>query len=58
MTESEVFHSVHIVQILRLLGATSPLSYRGADKPLHRPTSGVFCLMVRIFILILVLLYI
>jgi hypothetical protein len=32
--------------------------YRGADKSLARPTSHVFCLMVRIFRLMLVLLYI
>ena len=30
----EVDHSVYIVQMLRLLGATSPLPYRGADKSL------------------------
>ena len=31
--------------------------YMGADKSLARPTSHVFCLMVRIFRLMLVLLY-
>ena len=31
---------------------------QGADKSLARPTSHVFCLMVRIFRLMLVLLYI
>jgi hypothetical protein len=37
MTGSEVFHTVHIAQMLRLLGATCPLSYRGADKSLALP---------------------
>jgi hypothetical protein len=32
--------------------------YRGADKSLARPTSHVFCWMVRIFLLMLVLFYI
>ena len=32
--------------------------YRGADKSLARPTSRLFCLMVRIFRLMLVLFYI
>jgi len=30
----------------------------GADKSLARPTSDVFCLMVRLFILMLVFIYI
>jgi len=34
------------------------LAYRGSDKSLARPTSHVLCLMVRIFRLMLVLLYI
>jgi hypothetical protein len=36
----------------------SAVIYRGADKSLARPTSDVFCLMVRIFRLMLVLLHI
>ena len=32
-------------------------NYRDADKSLARPTSEVFCLIVRIFCLMLVLLY-
>ena len=36
----------------------SMYKYRGADKSLARPTSRVFCLMVRIFLLMLVLFYI
>ena len=32
--------------------------YRSADKSLARPTSDVFCLMVRIFRLMLILFYI
>ena len=35
-----------------------PCMDRGADKSLARPTSHIFCLMVRIFRLMLVLLYI
>ena len=32
--------------------------YKGADKSLARPTTDIFCLMVRIFSLMLVLFYI
>ena len=32
---------------------TETLYYRDADKSLARPTSDVFCLMVRIFLLML-----
>ena len=40
-------------------GLTStPIYTAGADKSLARPTPDVFCLMVRIFRLMLVLLYI
>ena len=37
---------------------STAVNYRGADKSLARPISDVFCLMVRIFLLMLVLFYI
>ena len=43
----------------RLLGSDDKLTrYGGSDKSLARPTPHVYCLMVRIFHLMLVLLYI
>ena len=42
----------------RFFNSAEPPKYRGANKSLARPTSDVFCLIVRIFRLILALLYI
>jgi hypothetical protein len=58
MNKIRTLHHLKIFFIMIPILESLKILYRGADKSLARPTSHIFCLTVRIFCLMLVLLYI